>query len=152
MASLPESWFHNAAFDATRFSYSKGRRAVITALLHTHILAAVLSIAVFVLQGVLTVARPALARHKALRIGTHVIYTLLLVTAIALLVVYGWNPLDFGWILIKIKLLVVFILLGIVAFKPKFPAPARIAAWVGALLALLWAYWSAVSKAVVPFL
>ncbi len=125
---------------------------MITGMLHTHILMAILTIAVFFLQGVLAVAQPRLLRHKAMRIAPHVIYTLLLVSAIALLVLYGWNPLEFGWVLMKIALLVVFIVLGIIAFKPKFAQPVRVVAWVGALLALLWAYWSAVNKTVVPFL
>lgn len=125
---------------------------MITGLAHTHSLLAMLTIAVFVVQGIIALAAPSLLRRKAMRIIPHVIYTLLLVTAITLLVVYGWNPLDFGWIMMKITMLIVFIALGIVAFKPKFPAPARVVAWAGALGALLWAYSAAVTRTAVPFL
>lgn len=124
---------------------------MITGLVHTHMLMALLTIAVFVLQGVLTLAAPAYARHKALRIGSHVIYTLLLLLGIALLFAYGWNPFNHAWLLLKIALLIVFIGLGIVASKPRFSAPVRGTAWAGALVALLWAYASAETKLVVPF-
>lgn len=122
-----------------------------TGLAHTHMLMAMLTIAVFVLQGILALAAPAVLRHKAMRIIPHVIYTLLLVTALALLVVYGWNPLAFGWIIMKIILLVVFIGLGIIAFRPSFPAATRVACWVVALGALLWAYSSALTRSAFPF-
>ncbi len=125
---------------------------MISALVYSHQLLALLTLAVFLLQGVLGLAAPGYVRHPALRIGSHAIYTLLLITAIALLVAYGWNPLDFGWILIKIALLVVFILLGIIAFKQRFSRPARVVAWLGALAALLWAYASGLTHSAVPFL
>lgn len=124
---------------------------MITGLVHTHWLMAMLTIAVFVLQGVLALAAPHLLRRKAMRIAPHVIYTLLLVTAIALLFAYGWNPLAQGWILTKITLLIAFIVLGIIAFKPRFAAPVRAAAWAGGLLALLWAYSTALTKTPFPF-
>jgi len=122
-----------------------------TGLVHIHWLMAVLTIAVFVVQGVLALAAPGLVRHKAVRIGSHVIYTLLLVSAITLLVAYGWNPLDFTWIMLKILLLVLFIVFGIVAFRPGFAAPLRGAAWVAGAGCLLWAYSIAQAKAPIPF-
>lgn len=125
---------------------------MISALVYSHQLLALLTLAVFLLQGLLGLAAPGYVRHPGIRIGAHAIYTLLLLTAIALLVAYGWNPLDFGWILVKIVLLVVFILLGIVAFKQRFPNPVRLVAWLGALAALLWAYASGLTQSAVPFL
>jgi uncharacterized membrane protein SirB2 len=122
-----------------------------TGLAHTHMLMAMLTIAVFVLQGILALAAPGVLRHKAMRIIPHVIYTLLLVTALTLLVVHGWNPFAFGWITMKIILLIAFIGLGIIAFRPNFPPATRAACWVVALGALLWAYSSALTRSAFPF-
>lgn len=125
---------------------------MITGLVHTHLLMATLTIAIFLAQGVLALAAPGVLRAKPLRIATHVIYTLLLLTAIALLVAYGWNPLDFGWILTKIALLIAFIVLGVLAFRPNLGKPVRVASWVAGVAALLWAYSSGLTKSAVPFL
>jgi len=125
---------------------------MITGLVHTHMLMALLTIALFLGQGVLALTAPRMLRTKPLLIGTHVIYTLLLLSAIALLVAYGWNPLDFGWILMKIALLIGFIVLGVLAFRPNLGKPVRVTAWFAGVGALLWAYSSALTKSVVPFL
>lgn len=124
---------------------------MITALKHTHMLMAILTIGIYLLQGLSAVFLPKLLRRKAMRIGPHVIYTLLLVTAIALLFAYGWNPLAHDWLLTKIGLLVIYIALAIVAFKRRFAPAVRVLAYAGGLVALVWAWSSAQTKLVWPF-
>ena len=87
-------------------------------LLKLHLIAALLSGLTFFLRGFGFIKDKPWYQHKGLLISTHVINTVLLVTAFAL--VFGqeahYNLTD-GWILLKLILLVVYIALGIVAFK-----------------------------------
>lgn len=124
---------------------------MISGLKHTHMLMAILTIGIYILLGLSAVFVPKVLRHKAISIATHVIYTLLLLTAIALLFAHGWNPLAQGWIMTKIGLLVIYIGLAVVAFKPKFPAGVRVPAYFAGLVALSWAWSSAWTKMVWPF-
>jgi len=87
------------------------------AVKHTHMLFAVLSIILFYVRSFSRLKTGALAKNKAVFIGSHSIDTLLLVSAVALIVMAGFNPLEQSWLLEKIILVVAYIVLGIVAAK-----------------------------------
>lgn len=116
-----------------------------------HMLMALLTIIGFLLRGFWAWRVPRLLALKPVRIVPHVIDTLLLASAIALLFAYGWNPLDHGWIMAKIGLLLVYVGLGMTAFKPRFDPPVRVAAFVGAVAVLAWIVVIARAHRFVPF-
>lgn len=120
-------------------------------LKHLHMSMAALSIAGFVLRGAWAWRAPALLRRKPVKIVPHVVDTVLLASAIGLLFVYGWNPLDHGWLLAKIGLLVVYIALGLAALKPWFAGPVRAAAFVAAVAVFAWIVVIARAHRFVPF-
>ncbi len=107
-------------------------------LKHLHMTMAVLTIAGFLLRGFWAWRAPRLLALKPVRVVPHVVDTVLLASAIALLFAYGWNPLDHGWLVAKIGLLLVYIGLGMAALKPRFAPPVRVAAFLGAVAVFAW--------------
>ena len=87
------------------------------AVKHTHMLFAVLSIILFYVRSFSRLRTGVLAKNKVVFIGSHSIDTLLLISAVALIVMAGFNPLEQSWLLEKIILVVAYIVLGIVAAK-----------------------------------
>ncbi|WP_065979335.1 SirB2 family protein [Pseudoalteromonas lipolytica] len=95
------------------------------AVKHTHMLLAVLSIILFYVRSFSRLKTATLAKNKIVFIGSHSIDTLLLVSAIALIVMAGFNPLEQSWLLEKIILVIAYIALGIVAAR-KSSQSARV--------------------------
>lgn len=122
-----------------------------TWLKHLHVSMALLSIAGFVLRGLWAWRAPGLLRRRPVRIVPHVIDTVLLASAIGLLFAYGWNPLDHGWLLAKIGLLLAYIALGLAALKPWFPGPLRAGAFAAAVAVFAWIVLIARAHRFVPF-
>lgn len=120
-------------------------------LKHLHMSMAVLTIAGFLLRGFWAWRAPRLLALKPVRILPHAVDTVLLASAIALLFAHGWNPLDHGWLLAKIGLLVVYIGFGMTAFKPRFAPPVRVAAFFGAVAVFAWIVLIARAHRFVPF-
>ena len=99
-----------------------------------HMSTAYLTVVLFTLRLLLdAVGRPGW-RQTPLRWIPHANDTVLLVAAISLLFAGGWNPLEQGWILAKILLLLGYIAAGLFALKVTVSLPVRV---VAALLALL---------------
>ena len=97
-----------------------------------HIACAYASISLFVIRHVLNLRAVNWRRSRALRIMPHVIDTVLLGSAIALMVITNQYPIANGWLSMKVLALVVYIALGIVALKPADPPASRRAAFLGA--------------------
>ncbi|MBD1581251.1 SirB2 family protein [Pseudoalteromonas sp. S16_S37] len=89
------------------------------ALKHTHLLFAALSIVLFYTRAVSRLASGKIAAHKGVFIASHSVDTLLLVSAISLLIMGSINPLSQPWLLEKIILVMVYIALGVVSAKAK---------------------------------
>ncbi|MAD03140.1 SirB2 family protein [Pseudoalteromonas shioyasakiensis] len=87
------------------------------AVKHTHMLFAVLSIILFYVRSFSRLKSGTLAKNKVVFIGSHSIDTLLLVSAVVLIVMAGLNPLEQSWLLEKIILVIAYIVLGVVAAK-----------------------------------
>lgn len=98
---------------------------------------AVLSGSFFLLRGMLvfTTGRPLKAAW--LRVLPHVIDTLLLISALTLVVWSQQYPFVRPWLTAKVCALVVYILLGVVALRGKSPS-VRFAGFVGAVLSFLY--------------
>lgn len=120
-------------------------------LKHIHMLTAILSILGFVLRGFWAWRMPRMLEKKAVRIVPHVIDTILLLSAIGMLLIYRWNPFAFDWLVVKIVLLVVYIGLGLVTLKPWFDARVRTVTFIAAVAVFAWIYAVAITRVPVPF-
>ena len=82
-----------------------------------HVSCALLSITGFSLRGYwLFTGNPRFAMRLT-RVLPHVVDTLLLATAVGMLLIWQLNPLDSGWLSAKIIALIFYIALGMVAFR-----------------------------------
>ena len=104
----------------------------------THSGFAYLSIALFVLRGALMLAdKHALLAKKPLKILPHVIDTVLLVCAIALLLM-GATAFPNEWLAAKVLGMVAYVGLGFVALKLGKTKAVRAGAFAGALVVVLY--------------
>jgi uncharacterized membrane protein SirB2 len=100
----------------------------------THVTCAFLSIAGFILRGYwMAIDHPLLQRRPA-KVLPHLIDTVLLGSAIAMLVVMRLSPLAAPWLTVKIAALLLYIGLGMVALRFGRTKQVRISAWLLALL------------------
>ena len=123
---------------------------MIDGLRHLHMLMVGVSIFGFALRGLWAWRMPGLLARKPVKILPHVIDTLLLASAIALLFAYGWNPFAQGWLVAKIVLLIVYIGLGLIALKPWYGASVRVPAFFAAVAVFAWIFAIARSKLILP--
>ena len=82
-----------------------------------HISCAFLSIGGFTLRGYWMFTDNPRLRQRATRVLPHMVDTLLLGSAIGMLVIWQMNPLSLSWLTAKIIALLVYIGLGMVAFR-----------------------------------
>ncbi|MDQ7016930.1 MAG: SirB2 family protein [Gammaproteobacteria bacterium] len=116
-----------------------------------HVIFALLSIAGFLLRGFWMMKNPLLLHLKLVKVLPHVVDTVLLLSAISLLVMYGWNPLDQSWIMAKIVALLLYIYLGTVALKRGKSKSVRNMAFVAAVVTFVYIYATAISHNPMPF-
>lgn len=113
---------------------------------HAHILMAVLTLAIFVYQFVKVLTnKPAQLPSKGAKIGSHILYTLLIITGVLTLMPLIKLIGVPHWVIAKVILLVVAISSTIKATRATTPAPQ---AKAGMLIALI-AYIGIVTLAVV---
>jgi uncharacterized membrane protein SirB2 len=103
-------------------------------ILLLHVGCAALSGTLFAARGVLRVLDRPLAGHRALRLISYVIDTLLLTAAVLLMLIIHQYPFVDGWLTVKVLLLLAYIALGMTTLKWARTRPARITAGLGALL------------------
>lgn len=99
-----------------------------------HVLCAWLSVGGFFLRGILMLRDSPLRQTKPVRILPHIVDTLLLVSAVALALALGQYPFADAWLTAKLLGLVVYIGLGLVAFRFGPTRSIRTLAFAGALL------------------
>jgi uncharacterized membrane protein SirB2 len=99
-----------------------------------HVSCAFISIAGFGLRGYWMMSDNPLLQHRVARRLPHVIDTLLLLSAIMLLVVWRLSPLETPWLGAKVIALLVYIGLGMVALRFGQSREIRVCAWLLALL------------------
>lgn len=116
------------------------------AIKHTHVLFALLSIILFYTRTVSRFMSGKVASNKLVFIGSHIIDTLLLVSAVALLVVASINPLQQPWLTEKIILVIAYIGLGFVVAKST-QFKTQVIALTAATISLLLIGYLAGSKA-----
>ena len=117
---------------------------------HAHIGFAILSILLFAARGALVLGgRGHLLQNKPLRILPHVVDTLLLGCAVALVIMGGWPILHSPWLLAKIVGLVAYVILGSIALRGATPGSRRLA-FLAALAVLAYIVLVAKTKMVLP--
>jgi len=112
-----------------------------------HVSCALLSISGFALRGYWMYVDNPLLRHRATRILPHLVDTLLLGSAIGMLLIWRLNPLDADWLIAKILALLVYIGLGMVALRFGSTRRLRVAAFAAALLTAAYIVAVAVTRA-----
>jgi uncharacterized membrane protein SirB2 len=98
-----------------------------------HLALVVLSGLLFALRGAGVLAGARWPLHKALRVGSVVIDTLLLLAGATLWALLQLNPLREHWLGVKLVLLVLYIVLGSWALKRAGSTAARAAFFIAAL-------------------
>jgi uncharacterized membrane protein SirB2 len=119
-------------------------------LIKLHVLFALLSGFGFFMRGIGHLRGEAWVQKKLVRIVPHVVDTGLLVTAIALLVTFEISPLT-DWVLAKIIALLVYIFLGVMAFRIAKTIKAKALFWLAALVVFGYMFAVAKTHSVLPW-
>lgn len=120
------------------------------ALKHTHLLLVALSLSLLVLRFILSLKRSALLQRKFLKIAPHVVDTLLLLSAVGLMITINQYPFVTPWLTEKFIGILAYIALGVMALKGRTLA-LRVFAFVGALGWLVLVVKVAITKTPVLF-
>lgn len=103
-----------------------------------HVSSVALSYALFLLRGVWLLRGSVLMRQRWVKIAPHVIDTVLLSSAVLLAWQLGYTPFNSPWLASKIVMLLVYILLGMVAFRYAQTQRMRLIAWLLAQLSFFY--------------
>jgi uncharacterized membrane protein SirB2 len=101
-----------------------------------HVAAVATSIGLFVLRAALRYADSPRLQHPLLRIGPHVVDTVLLASAVLLTLILRQYPFVDSWLTAKLIALVGYVVLGSIAIRRGRTPAVRTVALVGALLAV----------------
>jgi uncharacterized membrane protein SirB2 len=103
-----------------------------------HVTCVVLSGTGFLLRGALALSGAAPMQRRWVRVVPHLVDTVLLASALAMLATARLWPSQHPWLATKIALLIVYVLLGMLAFGRARTQLGQRAAYVGALLVFAW--------------
>jgi uncharacterized membrane protein SirB2 len=115
-----------------------------------HVALAYLTVAGFVVRGLLSLAGSPLLGARWLKVAPHVIDTLLLAFGVALAVTLSVSPLQHGWLMAKIVGLIAYIGFGVLALRARSRG-LKIAAFAAAIASVGYIFAVAYSKQVMPF-
>lgn len=118
---------------------------------HLHMTLAFLTLFSFALRGIWMMRQSPLLHQRWVKIAPHIIDTLLLVTALILAGILRYNPGAHPWLMAKIIALVVYIVLGVIAFRHP-NAKVRVASWCAAMITVIYIISAAFSKSAWGFL
>jgi len=107
-------------------------------LKHLHMTSAGVSIALFLLRGVWMFADSPRLQSKFARIIPHVVDTILLASAVGLMLVIRQYPFVNGWLTAKLFGLVLYIVLGTIALKRGRTKAVRGLAFFAAIAVFAW--------------
>ncbi|MBU1214725.1 MAG: SirB2 family protein [Gammaproteobacteria bacterium] len=99
-----------------------------------HLSAVITSFALFFLRGIWLLRSSPIMQQRWVKIVPHSIDTVLLLSAIVLAWQLGFSPLNSPWLAAKIVALLVYIGLGMLAFRFARTKAQRLTAWLCALL------------------
>ena len=115
-----------------------------------HVAFAYLTVASFVVRGLMSIADSPMRNAKWVRIAPHVIDTFLLLFGVALAVALSLSPLANGWLMAKIIGLLAYIGFGVMAMRAR-SRPLKIVGFVLAIASVGYIFAVAYSKQVMPF-
>ena len=115
-------------------------------VLTVHVSTVILSISGFIFRGILHFRGSDLVKRKWLKITPHIIDTVLIISAIILLIQNGLNLLTTPWLLAKLIALIFYIALELIAFRFAKTTRVRMLAWSGAILLFAYICTVAVTK------
>lgn len=117
-----------------------------TMLKSIHVACAVVSYALFVMRGLWLFRFPHRLRARWVRIAPHAVDALLLASAVALVVLTRQYPGPLSWLNAKIAAVVLYIALGMAAFRWLKTERARFLSWILAQFAFFYIVLTAVTK------
>jgi len=113
-----------------------------------HVSCAIASIGGFTLRGYWMLTSNTLLNHRLAKIIPHIVDTLLLGSAVAMLILWQTSPLAFAWLTAKIAALLLYIGLGMIALRFGRTQRVRVIAWLSALLVAFYIVAVALTKSV----
>ena len=116
------------------------------ALKHIHITFAALSGVLFLVRGIWMLSGSQQLQRRWVKVVPHIVDTLLLVSAIGLVVWSSQYPGEQSWLTAKVVALVGYIALGVIALKRGRTKQVRVAAFAGALACFAYIVAVAVTK------
>lgn len=116
------------------------------ALKHIHITFAALSGVLFLVRGIWMLSGSQQLQRRWVKVVPHIVDTLLLVSAIGLVVWSSQYPGEQSWLTAKVVALVGYIVLGVIALKRGRTKQVRVAAFAGALACFAYIVAVAVTK------
>ena len=122
-----------------------------TSIKHLHMTLAALSGSLFLLRGIWMLRESSLLAQRWVRIVPHMIDTLLLTSALTLVIWSEQYPFVQSWLTAKVLALIVYIGLGAIALKYGKTRAVRVCALVSALTVVLYIAAVAVTKRVLVF-
>jgi len=99
-----------------------------------HITCVFLSFSLFFLRGIWLLRGSPIMQQRWVKIAPHSIDTVLLTSAILLAWQLGYTPFNSPWLVAKIIALLLYIVLGMLAFRFAKTQTLRLYAWLAALL------------------
>jgi len=117
-----------------------------------HQLCAVATFVLFLIRGIWMITQSKRLRYRWLRVVPHAVDTLLLASAVVLVWLTHQYPGAETWLTAKIVALVLYIGLGLTAFRFAQTHAVRVIAWVSAQLVFLYIVLVALTRSATVFL
>lgn len=121
-------------------------------LKHIHTSCAAISFVLFFLRGIWNFNDSPIMRQHWVKIVPHIVDTLLLASALGLVITIQQYPFTDAWLTAKFFGLVMYILLGSIALKHGRSKSIRISAWLAALAVFAYIVLVAVKHNPLPFI
>jgi uncharacterized membrane protein SirB2 len=120
------------------------------AVKHVHMTCAALSGSFFALRGIWMMLDSTLLQQRWVKIAPHIIDTVLLASALTMVVWSGQYPFVQPWLTAKLLALLLYIVLGTIALKRGKTRSVRVAAYFGALATFGYIVTVALSRHALP--
>ncbi len=121
------------------------------AIKQLHMGCAAVSLSLFLLRGAWMLKESVMLQRRWVRIVPHLVDTVLLGSAIMLVLISGQYPFAQAWLGAKVIALVLYIALGIVALKRGRTLRTRTLAFGAALLTFAYIVMVAITRQAIPF-
>jgi uncharacterized membrane protein SirB2 len=115
---------------------------------YLHITCAILSISGFILRGIWMIRQSPYLQHKLTKRLPHLVDTFLLLLGVTMVIISGQYPLQQNWLTAKIIALLIYIALGLIAFRFAKTNRAKITAWLLAIVVFGYMVMVALKKSV----